>query len=252
MAKAQERELEARFQKCLVDHPEKAPYIEALADLVGRKTKAVMARTRQDAESLLESSNRLLPSYRKRLGTTHIPEGGEFDVFRPASEASLFTGYEDRIHYAMLSFEDVGPHHYGDVSLVFKEEAISHRATVFQENSGMFPVKNEISVSDLTHLPKGKHATWEDRGKLCAAKLAAEVEAKMTLDQYQDLIVRLGTHGKDDEFLEVNIYGSINRQAIKKVIFHPGREKVMQKIHKLLAQDWRNKLKTANIDVEAL
>jgi hypothetical protein len=169
---------------------------------------------------------------------------------RTIAEAAYFSGYEDQMHYAMLSFKPKGPPSYGDATLVFKEEAIANRATVYEENSGVYPLKSESRVDQLLKMPEGKVATWEDRGKLCVTKHAEDITADVKTDEYQELLVQVGEDGEKDTFVEVHIYGKINRDAVKKIVFHLDKDEKVTSIHRLLCEVWRERLKGHTIDIE--
>ena len=251
-ARSEAPELAERFRRCIVDPDRDYATLEAFMARIGKESCAVMTRKRPDVEAILEKPNAILPTYRQRLRNSMLPEGSSWDIWRPTAEAAFFSGYEEQIHYAILSLEDIGPHHYGDVSLVFKETMIAHRATVYEENTGMYPVKNKVPVGKLGNLPKGRLATWRDRGLLCAVKLAGKIDADTGPEDHQGLLVCLGNHGEQDDFVEVHIYGTLNRQALTKVIFHQNKEKEKTKIHRLLAEVWREELKALGIEVKAL
>ncbi len=95
---------------------------------------------------------------------------------------------------------------------------ISHRASVFEENSALFMERRGIKISRSPNLPKGYRATWDERAKLCVAKLAGKIDAATRSDEYSGLLVKQGATSEDDEFIEVHIWGPMTVLTMERVI----------------------------------
>ena len=251
-AQAEKSELEARYHKALTEAEQRGARdaLESFADHVNRHSQAVMARPLNMVDALLSNPNQILSTYRQRQGNSQIPEGSKWDILRPATEAALFPGYEDQIHYAMLSFEDKAPDRYGDVSLVFNQDMIKNRATAYEMNTVMYLVNSDISFKQLFNLPKGFQAIWDQRGELAAAKSAVAIGDDACRDDYQSVLVQ-EKNGEDDVFVEVHIYGIITALAVAKVKLHPTDDKRQVLYRKMKSEEWSERLNDTAIQVEA-
>ena len=86
---------------------------------------------------------------------------------------------------------------------------IAHRASVFDENSVLFMERHGVKASRKPGIPKGFRATWNERDKLCIAKLAERIDSSTTPNQYSGLLLKQGVSPENDEFVEVHIFGPI-------------------------------------------
>ena len=101
---------------------------------VRNKSKAVMVRRLGEATTLASSEKRLHATYEQQLwGGARLPDGGEWDLLRGIAGNTLFPGYSDNIQFALLTLNERGSPHYGEICLVLKEGTISNRASVFEE-----------------------------------------------------------------------------------------------------------------------
>jgi hypothetical protein len=89
---------------------------------------------------------------------------------------------------------------------------ISHRASVFEENSAVFVKRRG------TRIPKGYRAIWDDRAKLGVAKLSGKIDSATGSDKYSGILLKQGATSEDDDFVEVHIWGPITVLTMEKVI----------------------------------
>jgi hypothetical protein len=89
---------------------------------------------------------------------------------------------------------------------------ISHRASVFEENSARFVERHG------TRIPKGYRATWDDRTKLGVAKLSWKIDSATGSDKYSGILLKQGATSEDDEFVEVHIWGPMTVLTMEQVI----------------------------------
>ena len=82
----------------------------------------------------------------------------------------------------------------------------------------------DIKMRDADKLPHGYRATWENRDKLCVAKLAAKIDAATLPDAYSGLLLQQGMTSEDDDFVEVHIWGPMTIRTVEEVSLNP-REK---------------------------
>ncbi len=123
------------------------------------------------------------------------------------------------IRFAALSLDGVGVLSYGPCSLVLSERMISHRSSVFEENSVLFMDHMGISMASAHQLPVGYRATWPERSKLCVAKLVAKGFPSTTAPgELSQLLRAQGTTGEEDDFVEVHVWGPISIRTVDRVV----------------------------------
>jgi hypothetical protein len=203
-------------------------------------SKAVINCHFAEAERLASSDGNFYASYYERLrGGLHGPYGDAWDLLRKVADVTLFTNYEDKIHFAALSLDGVGVRSYGECSLVLREPMIAHRTSVFEENSAAFLGKRQ-------RLQRGFRAPWADRMKLCVAKLSAQVEAGTAAAQFPALLLFQGGTPEEDRFVEVHIWGSLSIRTCERVILQSEPRKTRQVLVKAL----RMKLAAVGVAME--
>ena len=139
------------------------------------------------------------------------PAKPEDDQNRGAVGFKLFGYYFGEIIYAALSLDGKGVKSYGDYSIKLKEIAISHRATLLEDNSFHFSKKHNIFQS----LPLGYRAIWEEKHKLTVAKLAKRISGGTSKQEYAKILLYSEGNRETDDFIEVHIFGIIDINAIE-------------------------------------
>ena len=177
----------------------------------------VIARSESELLRLATSDRQLYATYYQQLeGGLRLPDGDDWDVVREIADTLLFPKYKQDIRFGALSLDGVGLTNYGSCSITLRDDMISHRTTVFEENSVVFMKRFGIKASN-PELPKGYRATWRDRGKLCVAKLASTINATTTANEYSSLLLKQGASSADDQFVEVHIWGPISILTMQRV-----------------------------------
>jgi hypothetical protein len=180
---------------------------------------AVIARSEIEVNRLASSSRQLYATYYELTeGRISLPAGDKWDVLRELADTILFWKSKQDIRFGALSLDGVGLPNYGPCSLVLRDDMISHRSSVFEENSAVFMERRRIRVSREPKVPKGYRAVWGDRGKLCVAKLASKIDSRTGPDKYSALLLRQGPTSEDDEFVEVHIFGAMTILTMEQVI----------------------------------
>jgi hypothetical protein len=178
---------------------------------------AVIARSESEVLRLATSTRQLYATYYQQLeGGLRLPDGNEWDVVREIADTLLFPKYKQYIRFGALSLDGIGLANYGPCSIALRDEMISHRASVFEENSVIFMKRHEVEASN-PDLPKGYRATWADRAKLCVAKLEQTIDSTTTADEYSTRLLRQAASSADDDFVEVHIWGPISVRTMRKV-----------------------------------
>jgi len=178
---------------------------------------AVIARSESEVLRLATTTKQLYATYYEQLESNiRLPDGDEWDVVREVTDTVLFPKYKREMRFGALSIDGVGVVNYGSCSMALRSEMISHRASVFEENSVLFMKHKKIEVSNPV-LPNGFRTTWNDRAMLCVAKLASAIDSTLLPDQYSKLLLTQGVSSADDNFVEVHIWGPISVKTMEKV-----------------------------------
>lgn len=182
-------------------------------------SKAVIARSESEVLRLAGSHRQLYGTYYQLIDAgVRLPDGDEWAVLRELADTVLFPGYKKEMRFAALSLNGVGLSKFGSCSIVFRNEMIAHRASVFEENSALFVERHDIKILRKPNLPKGHRATWDERAKLCVAKLSQKIDSATRSDEYSDLLLKQGANSEDDEFIEAHIWGPMTVLTMERVI----------------------------------
>jgi len=136
----------------------------------------------------------------------------DFNTRRPQAEIELMGTHKHlrEIYYACLSIDGSSLPHYGECTIWLAEKMISHRASLLSENSA-------VAYHRDHELTLGHRATWPDRAKLCIAKLASALSPAVQSSQFAQLLMKSGTAGIDDEFVEVQVLGDMTIRTAERV-----------------------------------
>lgn len=116
-----------------------------------------------------------------------------------------------RMHYACLTVNGKSLPHYGECTVILREQMIAHRASVFQENSALYFDQNGPRI------PLGMRCIWPNRAMLGVAKLADLVGDDADADDLADLVLHSGPTGLEDSFIEVQIFGEMTIHTFESV-----------------------------------
>jgi hypothetical protein len=184
---------------------------------------AVIARPAREMLRLATSDNEIYGTFYNLIGAgLRLPEGGKWDVLRGVVDSALFPNYKEQIRFAALSLNGEGLSNYGEYSIVLRSDMISHRASVFEENSILYMEHHNIKISDAHRLPEGYRASWDRRAQLGVAKIAGRIDATTQPAEYSTLLLSQGATSEEDEFVEVHIWGPLTVRTIEQVtLTHP-------------------------------
>jgi hypothetical protein len=194
-----------------------------------RSSRAVICRSLSKVKELVSSDNELYASFYQLVGLgARRPEDTPTERLRLVADDLLFPYYRDKIRFATLSLNGKGATTYGDCSIVLRDLAICHRATVFEENSLHFFKRRQIRFGES--VPSGYRAVWEQRHELAAAKLEPALQEHMESDAFENLLLRPAQEQVLEDFIEVHIYGSLGRDSIERLVVTKPRQKADQVI----------------------
>ncbi len=189
--------------------------VQKFEDLL-KTSKAVMCRSWGIVDRIVSADNQVFATFYLEVEAgLRTPEDNEMDRIRAAVDATFFPYYSTEIRFAALTLDGRGPSAYGPCSIILKESMIAERATVFEENTVIFCRRRGIPLGAT--IPTGHRAQWEDRHRLCIAKLHEKIANDMTEGIFAQLLLQQQPSTEETELIEVHIYGPINRQAIEAV-----------------------------------
>jgi hypothetical protein len=180
-----------------------------------KKSKAVINVDLDYLHFFIVGKHSLYSTYQLQTeGETRDYTRSEFDKERLGIEGTLFGSYGEEIRYAALSLDGSGLKSYGDFTIALADEAVKLRTTLLEENSYGFIRRHKILAGDK--IPRGYRAVWKDRQKLAVAKLIDK--ALLTKkENYATIVLESTGDRTKDEYIEVHIYGKINKEAILSV-----------------------------------
>jgi hypothetical protein len=238
---AEQEALERRYQEARRDASSRGAEVD-----VGRfetavaSSKAVIARSFTELDRLAASDKELFPTFYRLLGEeVRLPHGNQWDILRRIADEALFPGYKEEIRFAALTLDGAGLSSYGECSFVLREDMIAHRASVYEENSAVFLQRHAYEP------PLGHRAPWEDRAKLCVAKLAGRIETGMPESQFPSILLRAGSSPGDDDFVEVHIWGPMSLRTVERISISTPTAKALRKT-------LRDRLKDVGVTVEEI
>lgn len=207
-------------------------YIAALSDATARgadatlrdfedtikQSRAVLARTANELQRLATSDEQIYATYYDLLKAGVISHAGDrWALLRAIADEAMFPGYKEEMRFAALSLDTRGLSSYGECFIVLRTDMIAHRATTFEENSTLFMKHHGILMDEADNLPRGYRATWDERGRLCIAKLFQKFDAHTPKDEYSGVLLRQGATTADDEFVEVHVWGPVTARTFEQV-----------------------------------
>jgi hypothetical protein len=208
-------------------------------------SKAVICRSISIVTALVENENYNYVSFYKNVESGgRSPEENIWDATREAADSLIFSHYHKEIIFAALSLNHRGVKGYGDICMVLKNSMIQNRASVFDTHTFNFVKAHGLSAGST--VPPDYRASWGKRARLAVAKLGAIIKFTDTVIDFPERL--MGSKGaRDGDFIEVHIFGRVNRRAIERVV---ANTKKMRKPDQFLAALLKKKLKALGIDFE--
>lgn len=194
-------------------------------------SKAVIARPRGELERLASNDNQIYATYYQLIDAeARVPDDDKWDALRRGTDEALFPGQKEKIRFAALTLEPVGVINYGACQMTLRTPMIEHRASVFEENTAVFMENHKVLVKDAPASAVGFRASWDDRAKVCVAKLADEITPTTTPGMHSGILVHQGATSAEDRFVEVHVWGPMTIRSFEHVVFL--RSKDRKKLHK--------------------
>jgi hypothetical protein len=143
---------------------------------------------------------------------------------RPVVDQIMFPNYYRRIQFAALGLADQGLASYGSCAIWLKSDMIENRASVFDSNTLIWLLDKSPRFEEILDVSPGYRATWGDRARLAVAKLAPLIRHGLSIDEFDDVLLHRGANTKEDDFIEVHIWGKLTSWTIQSVHLGEGKD----------------------------
>ena len=230
---AERAELDVRYQAALTDTASRgAEQAFNAFEAAAANSQAVLARSPGELLRLATSDHEIYATFYELIeGGVRAPQSDHWDFRRQVADAALFPNYFRHIRFAALSLDGIGLSSFGACSIALRDEMIAHRASVFEENSVLFVEHHGVATGNRAGsvlpgtVPPGYRAIWNDRAKLCAAKLHPRIDAGTGSGEYSGLLMRQGATSEDHEFVEAHIFGPMTARTFEEVTVSKRRKR---------------------------
>ena len=209
--------LEARFHSAEVSTEARNCLDKLLAFGAGvDRSRAVIARPLNILSDWVENEASIYTSYQRQVASgARVPQDNEWDKVRTQYESALYPNFYVDIVFGSLTLSTGGMSGYGGFSIFLKEKMVAHRASLFEENPHDFVQRHKVLLNQA--LPPGYRAVWSTRGKLAMVKLHSKIVPETEEDDWPAILQADNGGTGNSDFIEVHIYGSLNRNAIESV-----------------------------------
>lgn len=177
--------------------------------------KVVMGTTLEKLLPVANRSRDLFATYYDLMDLKFLAENSgpiDWNTRRPQAEIELMGTHKhiESLHYACLSIDGESLPHYGRCTIVLAKKMISHRASLLSENSA-------VAYHRDHGFQPGHRSTWDNRIKLCVAKLASRLTQSCQSNQFSEILLNAGTKAIDDEFVEIQVLGEMTIRTFESV-----------------------------------
>lgn len=189
---------------------------DAFCDLVRTTSSVVVTIPAGFARDLFESPQVVYQNYDRLVGSgVRRPADERYDRMRQMVGGAMFGALKDSICYGNLALGVAGLQSYGSLACRLRPRMIRSRTTFLEMNSYTF-ARSHLGAVDGT-FPPGHRAVWDNRHMLAFAKLAPNIEAGQTNEDWSALLVRPGSDRADDDFVEAHVFGTFTADSVEDV-----------------------------------
>lgn len=210
------------------------------------RSVVVMNRHLQPLHTWVNGDNPHFNTFYNQVDFGREPENNPWDRQRGAVESAIHPHYFENITPAALSIDNYGMPYYGAYCLVFSENKVGHRASVFEENPFEFAKRHTVIVG--REPPKGYRAVWANRNLLAEAKLAGKIVPNMQHKDFVKILIEPNRNDSNCDFVEVHIYGPIHKACIARVAGPEPKSKA----DKVLWRQIKRKFEATNVEIEVV
>ena len=244
------KELQRRYDAAIVDAQSRG--CEAIVrdfEQAAGTSAAVLARPGHVVQRLFSADTEIYGTYLKEVRAgLRVPEGTGWDLLRSNADNALFGAAGAEIRFAALTLDAKGLFNYGDHVLFLREDMIAHRASVFEGNSALL-VESHRKKAASPEYPPGHRATWQERAKLCVAKLGSKIAPTTKPGEYATILLSAGATSAGDEFVEVHICGPVTIRTFERVAL---RKRTSRLGKKAARKQFRARLKKYGVALEVI
>jgi hypothetical protein len=178
-------------------------------------SEVVICRGVQEVLRLCYSPDEIYATFYQRVDAgLHLSGGDPWDTKREQADTALFGDQQKKqIRFGALTLTQQGLPHYGECSLVLREEMIAHRASAFEENAVLLFMRHKKRGREM---PVGHRAIWEERQKLAVVKIMDQKLPEH--DRYAEWLLRPGKNESRDIFIEIHMWGPMTIRSFKKLV----------------------------------
>src|SRR6202000_1371131 len=108
----------------------------------------------------------------------------------------------------VLSLDGVGCTWYGEYTMILRDEDISERTAVFEENPFFFFPRLKVFTGQPT--PPGYRASWDRRHILAVAKLHHKIDVTTLDEEFAKILLDLDANGGSGDFIEAHFFGPLH------------------------------------------
>ena len=180
-------------------------------------SKAIMNRSLGALSNWLDGPSELFLTFHnqiKYLG--RVPDQTDWDQQRESAEAAINPFCYQELSFAALTLDGRGMIYYGPYSVTLRSVTIEDRASVFEQNPFYFNKIHHVVAGQSP--PRGYRSPWDGRRRLAVAKLQPRIMPGCTESQFPDILMDPRRNESECDFVEVHIFGSVNRRAIERIV----------------------------------
>ena len=232
--------LQQRYMKAVHDLRHRNAQLNGLEfrDNIERESRAVVNRTHAALMQAISSkADAFAPFYRLVDAGIRNPAATLLDEMRERADPIIFPHYHREIRFAALSLDERGLRNYGLCTVSLRQQLISHRASLFDQNTLMWMLERDPKFSEGDLGASGLRAPWQARGMLAVAKKGPLIDSELQPCSFPSLLMSSGESSRRDDFIEVHIWGMMTVECIESVHFEDGdRNDVERSIEAALRQ----------------
>lgn len=176
---------------------------------------AVMNRTFGALFSWVNGDNPQFLPFHRQVELGREPATNEWDQGRESAESQVNPYCYRDLNFAALSLDATGMTYYGDYAVQLKDVVLEDRASIFDSNPFFFIRNHNLLGGKMP--PLGYRAPWSRRGELAAVKLHNDLQTVTTTPDFVEILMEDRRNESDCDFVEVHIFGPVNRQGIDRV-----------------------------------
>lgn len=210
--------LERRYTDATTSTSARSVSDERIAlEAIVKSSKAVMNRRIGPLSNWMNGDSPLFNSFYDQIEHSgRDPDmDNDFDPAREAAESAVNPYCYRNIIFAALTADGNGMSYYGPYSVILKTITIQNRSSIFEQNPFEFFKVHHIVIGQP--IPRGYRSSWTERSKLAVAKLHSRLTKGATSAELARLVMEGRGHESNCDFLEVHIYGPVNRAGIESI-----------------------------------